>query len=61
LKEVDYKTLLQKRPERAIEVAVKGMLPHNRLGAKMFGKLKVYRGSEHPHQAQKPVARELKG
>lgn len=61
LKEVDYKTLLQKRPEKAIEVAVKGMLPHNRLGAKMFGKLKVYRGCEHPHQAQKPVARELRG
>lgn len=61
LKEVDYKTLLQKRPERAIEVAVKGMLPHNRLGAKMLRKLKVYRGSEHPHQAQKPIVRELRG
>ncbi|MGI5879558.1 MAG: 50S ribosomal protein L13 [Syntrophomonadaceae bacterium] len=61
LKEMDYKTLLDKRPERAIEAAVKGMLPHNRLGAQMYRKLKVYRGSEHPHQAQKPVVRELRG
>ncbi|KUG04175.1 lsu ribosomal protein l13p (l13ae) [hydrocarbon metagenome] len=61
LKEMDYRTLLQKRPERAIETAVKGMLPHNRLGNKMYKKLKVYRGSEHPHQAQKPEVRELRG
>ena len=61
LKEMDYKTLLDKRPERAIEAAVKGMLPHNRLGAQMYRKLKVYRGSKHPHQAQKPVVRELRG
>ncbi len=61
LKEMDYKTLLQKRPEKAIETAVKGMLPHNRLGNKMYKKLKVYRGSEHPHQAQKPEVRELRG
>jgi len=61
LKEIDYKTLLQKKPEKAIEVAVKGMLPHNRLGNRMYKKLKVYRGSEHPHQAQKPEVRELRG
>lgn len=61
LKEIDYKSLLQKKPEKAIEIAVKGMLPHNRLGDKMFKKLKVYRGSEHPHQAQKPEVRELRG
>ncbi|MEA1960609.1 MAG: 50S ribosomal protein L13 [Bacillota bacterium] len=61
LKEMDYNTLLQKKPEKAIEVAVKGMLPHNRLGKVMFNKLKVYRGSEHPHQAQKPEIRELRG
>lgn len=61
LKEMDYKTLLQKKPEKAIEAAVKGMLPHNRLGRKMIKKLKVYRGSEHPHQAQKPEVRELRG
>ncbi|MEN6328074.1 MAG: 50S ribosomal protein L13 [Syntrophomonas sp.] len=61
LKEMDYRTLLQKRPEKAIETAIKGMLPHNRLGEKMFKKLKVYRGSTHPHQAQKPEVRELRG
>jgi len=61
LKEMDYNTLLQKNPEKAIEIAVKGMLPHNRLGRAMFRKLKVYRGSEHPHQAQKPELRELRG
>ena len=61
LKEMDYRTLLQKKPEKAIETAVKGMLPHNRLGNKMYKKLKVYRGSEHPHQAQKPEVRELRG
>lgn len=61
LKEMDYRTLLQKKPEKAIETAIKGMLPHNRLGDKMFKKLKVYRGSTHPHQAQKPEVRELRG
>lgn len=61
LKEMDYRTLLQKKPEKAIETAIKGMLPHNRLGEKMFKKLKVYRGSTHPHQAQKPEVRELRG
>ncbi|WP_200774201.1 50S ribosomal protein L13 [Thermosyntropha lipolytica] len=61
LKEMSYRDLLQKKPEKAIELAVKGMLPHNRLGRKMFKKLKVYRGSEHPHQAQKPEIRELRG
>jgi len=61
LKEMSYGNVLQKKPERAIEVAVKGMLPHNRLGAVMFKKLKVYRGSEHPHQAQIPEVRELRG
>jgi large subunit ribosomal protein L13 len=61
LKEVTYGTLLAKKPEKAIETAVKGMLPHNRLGRAMYKKLKVYRGSEHPHQAQKPELRELRG
>lgn len=60
LKEVDYKTLLERKPEKAIELAVQGMLPHNRLGRSMAKKLKVYRGSEHPHQAQKPEVRELR-
>lgn len=61
LKEMTYRDLLAKRPEKAIETAVKGMLPHNRLGDKMYKKLKVYRGSQHPHQAQKPEVRELRG
>jgi large subunit ribosomal protein L13 len=61
LKEMSYSDVLKKKPERAVEVAVKGMLPHNRLGAVMFKKLKVYGGSEHPHQAQLPVVRELRG
>lgn len=54
LKTTDYKTLLQTKPELALELAVKGMLPHTKLGAVMFKKLKVYKGSEHPHQAQQP-------
>ena len=61
LKEMDYGTVLQKKPEKAIEVAVKGMLPHNHLGAQMYRKLKVYRGNEHPHLAQQPKLRELRG
>ncbi|MCD6287866.1 MAG: 50S ribosomal protein L13, partial [Candidatus Hydrogenedentes bacterium] len=54
LKAVPYSKLMATHPERAIEYAVKGMLPHNRLGRKMFGKLNVYAGAEHPHAAQKP-------
>jgi len=46
--------MLQKHPERVIELAVKRMLPKNRLGRKMFKKLKVYAGPNHPHQAQQP-------
>ncbi len=61
LKEIDYGSLIQKKPEKIIEAAIKGMLPHNRLGAAMYKKLKVYRGSEHPHQAQRPELRELRG
>lgn len=54
LKEIVYKDLMLKMPERAIEHAVKGMLPHNKLGAKMYTKLKVYKGATHAHQAQQP-------
>lgn len=61
LKEMNYGTLLNKKPEKAVEAAIKGMLPHNRLGRAMYKKLKVYKGSEHPHQAQKPELRELRG
>jgi large subunit ribosomal protein L13 len=60
LKRVAYDDLLTKRPERAIELAVKGMLPHNRLGRKQIRKLKVYAGAEHPHTAQQPVPYEIK-
>ena len=49
-----YKELIQTDPERVFTHAVKGMIPHNRLGAKVIKKLKVYRGSSHPHSAQKP-------
>jgi large subunit ribosomal protein L13 len=56
LKQMTARVMLQTRPERAIELAVKGMLPKNKLGRKMYGKLRVYRGPEHPHQAQKPQA-----
>ncbi|QZY54592.1 50S ribosomal protein L13 [Crassaminicella profunda] len=54
MKEMTYKQLLQKHPERIIEFAVKGMLPKNSLGRQMFKKLKVYSGVEHNHDAQKP-------
>lgn len=54
LKRIPYKELLKRKPEKVIELAVKGMLPKNRLGRKMFKKLKVYAGPEHKHQAQKP-------
>ncbi len=48
------KDLLKVNPEKVVEHAVKGMLPHNRLGRQIFKKLKVYRGSSHPHAAQNP-------
>jgi large subunit ribosomal protein L13 len=60
IKEITYADLLRTKPEKAIEYAVKGMLPHNRLGSAMFKKLKIYRGGEHPHQAQQPEVRELR-
>jgi len=55
LRAVPYTELLDKNPTRAVEKAVKGMLPHNTLGRQLLGKLKVYAGPEHPHQAQQPV------
>jgi len=61
LKRMNYGTLLKTRPELAVEKAIKGMLPHNRLGDDMFRKLKVYKGPQHPHQAQQPEVWELKG
>ena len=60
LKETKYRVLVANKPERVIELAVKGMLPKNSLGRMMFKKLKVYRGPEHEHQAQMPEALDLK-
>jgi len=59
LKSVSRKEFLEKKPEEYIRRIVKGMLPHNSLGDRMLKKLKVYRGPEHPHQAQKPEPLEL--
>jgi large subunit ribosomal protein L13 len=55
LKAVSYSELLEKNPERAVEKAIRGMLPKNSLGRAQLKKLKVYAGSEHPHAAQQPV------
>ena len=54
LKEVQYKTLMATKPELAMELAVKGMLPKNSIGAKSFTRLKVYAGENHNQEAQKP-------
>jgi large subunit ribosomal protein L13 len=54
LKSISFGDLIKTTPERAIQIAVKGMLPKNPLGRDMYSKLKVYAGSEHPHAAQQP-------
>ncbi len=59
LKEESFESLISRRPEAVIERAVRGMLPKNRLGRRMIRKLKVYPGSEHPHQAQNPEVLDL--
>ncbi|MCQ2452303.1 MAG: 50S ribosomal protein L13 [Oscillospiraceae bacterium] len=56
LKETQYKTLMAERPELAMELAVKGMLPKNTLGRSALTRLHIYKGAEHKHQAQQPVA-----
>ena len=53
-KTISYKRMLETYPDRVINNAVKGMLPHNKLGRKLLKHLKVYRGQEHPHRAQNP-------
>ena len=53
-KHIPFKRMIERHPERVIELAVRGMLPKNTLGRHMRRKLKVYAGSEHPHQGQKP-------
>ncbi len=59
LRQVTLRRQLQVHPDRVIEAAVRGMLPKNRLGRKMFKKLKIYAGPKHPHEAQQPTALEL--
>jgi large subunit ribosomal protein L13 len=59
LKTITARKLMEKRPEDLIRFAVKGMLPKNRLGRQIFKKLKVYAGTQHPHEAQKPEVLEF--
>ena len=59
MKTETFEALQDRIPERIVEKAIKGMLPHNALGRQMFRKLKVYKGSEHPHAAQKPQPLQL--
>ena len=59
MKSVQAKTMMATKPERAMELAVKGMLPKNTLGASAFTRLKVYAGEAHKHEAQKPEAYEI--
>ena len=59
LKEVSYKTLMATKPEKAMELAVKGMLPHNTIGDKSITRLKVYANEAHKNEAQKPVPYEF--
>jgi large subunit ribosomal protein L13 len=60
LKEITAQKQLQQHPQRILELAIRGMLPKNKLGRKMGKKLKVYVGTDHPHQAQQPEAFEVK-
>ena len=59
LRQITLRNLLRRHPTRVIEHAVRGMLPKNRLGRRMFKKLKVYAGPDHPHEAQQPQPLEL--
>jgi len=59
MKEIKARLLMAKAPERVVELAIKGMLPHNSLGRAMFRKLKVYKGPEHENQAQQPEILEI--
>ncbi len=64
LKRISYETMQEKHPDRIIQHSVKGMLPKTKLGARMLGRLKIYAGSEHPHEAQikgSEIARSKKG
>ena len=61
LRERTFREMNQRAPEKVIELAIKGMLPHNSLGSQMYTKLKVYAGAEHKHEAQKPEVLEIQG
>jgi len=61
LKKEKYSDLMQTKPVKVVEKAIRGMLPKNSLGDSMYGKLKVYAGPEHKHQAQKPTNWEFRG
>ncbi|MFA6860751.1 MAG: 50S ribosomal protein L13 [Clostridia bacterium] len=61
LKEVQYKKLMEEKPEFAVKRAVKGMIPNSSLGRKQLSNLRIFAGAEHDHEAQKPVVVELKG
>lgn len=54
IKKMDYATLMDRKPEKAVYMAIKGMLPHNRLGRAMLKKLRVYKDNQHSQQAQQP-------
>ncbi|MBO4500672.1 MAG: 50S ribosomal protein L13 [Clostridia bacterium] len=60
LKAVKYRTLMATKPEMVVELAVKGMLPKNKIGAESFRRLRVYKGPEHKQQAQQPIVLEVK-
>lgn len=59
LRKIKYEKLLKQKPEMVVEKAIRGMLPHTKLGRKMAKKLRVYREAKHPHEAQKPEKLEL--
>lgn len=59
LRTVNFRDMRDNRPHKVVEIAVKGMLPHNSLGRQQFTKLKVYAGAEHPHAAQQPIPYQL--
>ena len=60
LKEIPFKVMLEKHPDRIMYEAIRGMLPHNRLGRKLSTHFRVYAGADHPHQAQQPQPYEVK-
>ena len=54
-----YRTMLEKHPEKLVELAIRRMLPKSKMGRNILGKLKIYKGNEHPHQAQQPKERKV--